>query len=39
MEDGKNFLETSSDYARIHGNKPATVGFAVGSSTVELLAW
>ncbi|KAF4541597.1 Epoxide hydrolase [Lasiodiplodia theobromae] len=39
MEDGKRFLETGSDYARIHGNKPSTVGLAVGSSPVALLAW
>lgn len=39
MERAKKFWASESDYAKLHGHKPSTVGLAVGSSPIALLAW
>ncbi|OJD32326.1 epoxide hydrolase [Diplodia corticola] len=39
MQSAKQFVTTGMDYANLHGNKPSTVGLAIGSSPVALLAW
>lgn len=36
---GKQFSETGNAYAKEHGTRPATIGFALSSSPLALLSW
>lgn len=35
----KEFWANGSDYARLHANRPSTVGMAIGSSPIALVSW
>jgi microsomal epoxide hydrolase len=35
----KEFMDTGSAYAKMHGTKPSTIGLVLASSPVALLAW
>lgn len=39
LERQKEFADTGSAYARMHGTKPATIGLVLASSPVAQLAW
>ena len=39
LDRGAKFWESGAAYAMLHGTKPSTAGFAIGSSPQALLAW
>ena len=39
LKRGAEFAKTGSAYAMEHGTRPSTIGFALASSPLALLAW
>lgn len=39
MERGAKFWESGAAYAMLHGTRPSTASFAIGTSPQSLLAW
>lgn len=39
MDRSTKFWESGAAYAMLHGTRPSTAGFAIGSSPQALLAW
>lgn len=39
LERGAKFFETGAAYAILHGTRPSTASFAIGTSPQSLVAW